>query len=127
MAQTKLEGMVSSRSRLGRGRTAIGKTCDHKTGANSSGEEESSLGCQKPRDEEGCTLRTVITARPLALERTEGGMTLSGPNACRGSTKLHAHSVSPWQSTETGDRDQYEARILPTFLDTFALAPQTYQ
>jgi hypothetical protein len=36
----------------------------------------------------GRTLRTVMMAKPLALERTEGGMTLSGPNACRGSTKL---------------------------------------
>jgi hypothetical protein len=36
----------------------------------------------------GQALRTVMTASPFALESTEGGMTLSGPNDCRGSTKL---------------------------------------
>jgi hypothetical protein len=36
----------------------------------------------------GRTFRTVTIARPFALERTDGGMTLSGPNDCRGSTKL---------------------------------------
>lgn len=41
-------------------------------------------------------LRTVMMARPLALARMEGGMTLSGPKAWRGLTK--------------------EARILPHFL-----------
>lgn len=29
-------------------------------------------------------LKTVMMARPLALERTDGGMILSGPKACRG-------------------------------------------
>jgi hypothetical protein len=54
------------------------------------------------------TFRTVTIARPFALERTEGGMTLSGPNDCRGSTKLiiSKHGLS----------GHYEARILPTFL-----------
>ncbi len=32
-------------------------------------------------------LRTVMMASPLALRRTSGGMTLSGPNACLGSMK----------------------------------------
>jgi hypothetical protein len=41
-------------------------------------------------------LKTVRIARPLAFARTEGGMTLSGPNDCLGSTK--------------------EARIRPHFL-----------
>jgi hypothetical protein len=42
--------------------------------------------------------------RTLALARTEGGMTLSGPNACRGSMK--------------------EDRILPHFLHSAGHAGQ---
>jgi len=33
------------------------------------------------------TLNTVKIARPLALARIEGGIILSGPNACEGSMK----------------------------------------
>jgi hypothetical protein len=50
----------------------------------------------------------VIMAKPFAFERTEGGITLSGPKDCRGSTKLIV-SLVPMGGT-------YEARILPTFL-----------
>lgn len=32
-------------------------------------------------------LKTVMMARPFALDRIEGGMTLSGPKACRGLMK----------------------------------------
>src|ERR1700738_1467450 len=34
------------------------------------------------------TFRTVTMHRPFAFDSTDGGMTLSGPNDCRGSTKL---------------------------------------
>jgi hypothetical protein len=46
-------------------------------------------------------------ANPFAFDKTEGGITLSGPNDCRGSTNLTV-SLVRWEV--------YEARILPTFL-----------
>jgi hypothetical protein len=67
-----------------------------------------------------------MTARPFALERTDGGMTLSGPKACRGSTKLHATSQTHSAYT-TREEEAYEARIRPTFLETFALAQCAYK
>lgn len=65
-----------------------------------------------------------MTARPLALERTEGGMTLSGPKAWRGSTKLHTTSQWPL-ATQTGrEEEDYEARIRPTFLQAVVALAQ---
>lgn len=54
------------------------------------------------------TLSTVIIAKPFALDKTDGGMTLSGPKDCRGSTKL-INKQEYWYT-------EYDARMRPTFL-----------
>jgi hypothetical protein len=37
----------------------------------------------------GDTFKTVTIHNPLAFDKTDGGIILSGPNDCRGSTNLH--------------------------------------